>query len=195
MDYLGKEESNLTINFSRPGSQVGRGAAARPASPHAVATWLASRVFCLHWRRCASTHHALTRLASPCPALHQIVAQYYNFIRLGKDGFRRVFDNLYIIYNHLVERLEATGGRRGCLPVREVCAPQLCPSTCMASQPLAAKQRRGANLPATVADFSAHDAAEASLAPPSLAITTAHPSPQVTLRSSPPGTCPCWPSA
>ncbi|PRW60590.1 Glutamate decarboxylase [Chlorella sorokiniana] len=59
VDYLGKEESNLTVNFSRPGAQI--------------------------------------------------VGQYYNFIRLGKDGFKREFDSLYRIYDHLKARLEATG--------------------------------------------------------------------------------------
>ncbi|KAL4443896.1 hypothetical protein ABPG75_011633 [Micractinium tetrahymenae] len=59
VDYLGKEESNLTVNFSRPGAQV--------------------------------------------------VGQYYNFIRLGLDGYRRIFDNLYDIYDFLKHRLEQMG--------------------------------------------------------------------------------------
>lgn len=42
-------------------------------------------------------------LLSPCPPPD------YNFIRLGKDGFRREFDNLYRIYDHLKARLEAMG--------------------------------------------------------------------------------------
>jgi glutamate/tyrosine decarboxylase-like PLP-dependent enzyme len=35
--------------------------------------------------------------------------QYYNFIRLGKDGFYRTFDNLFHIYHYLAGKLEATG--------------------------------------------------------------------------------------
>ncbi|EFN59728.1 hypothetical protein CHLNCDRAFT_133312 [Chlorella variabilis] len=59
VDYLGKEESNLTVNFSRPGAQI--------------------------------------------------VAQYYNFIRFGKAGYRRMFDNLFAVCCHLAAKLEETG--------------------------------------------------------------------------------------
>jgi len=41
----------------------------------------------------------------------------YNFIRLGKDGLRREYDNLFRIYDHLKQRLEDTGERRKLLPL------------------------------------------------------------------------------
>ncbi|PSC74807.1 glutamate decarboxylase [Micractinium conductrix] len=61
--YLGKEEENLTINFSRPGAQTS--------------------------------------------------AQYYNFIRLGQEGYRRTFDNFFRIYNALRDKVE----RMGCFQI------------------------------------------------------------------------------
>lgn len=36
--------------------------------------------------------------------------QYYNFIRFGKAGYRRMFDNLFAVCCHLAAKLEETGG-------------------------------------------------------------------------------------
>lgn len=59
VDYLGEQEANLTINFSRPAAQI--------------------------------------------------VGQYYQFLRLGREGFRRIFANLFSVYNYLKDKLEQTG--------------------------------------------------------------------------------------
>lgn len=59
VDYLGKPESHLTMNFSRPGCMI--------------------------------------------------AAQYYNFVRLGKEGYTHLFRNLMHIYDYLVDGLEKCG--------------------------------------------------------------------------------------
>ena len=56
----------------------------------------------------------------PCPpafACPPPCTADYNFIRLGKDGLRREYDNLFRIYDHLKSRLEDTGERRKLLPL------------------------------------------------------------------------------
>jgi glutamate decarboxylase len=52
----------------------------------------------------------------------QIIAQYYNFLRLGREGYRRIMSNLRATANDLADRLAATGrftvlGDRRSLPV------------------------------------------------------------------------------
>jgi len=52
----------------------------------------------------------------------QILAQYYNFLRLGREGYRRIMANLQELAGYLTDQLEATGqfhmlSRRGHLPV------------------------------------------------------------------------------
>lgn len=51
-----------------------------------------------------------------------IVAQYYNFLRLGKKGYRKIIENMMFVSNTLVKELTATGefevlGKRRMLPV------------------------------------------------------------------------------
>ncbi|MBN1590375.1 MAG: glutamate decarboxylase [Pirellulales bacterium] len=53
---------------------------------------------------------------------NQIIAQYYNFLRLGQEGYRRIMTNLQELAGYLTDQLEATGrftmlSRRGDLPV------------------------------------------------------------------------------
>jgi glutamate decarboxylase len=57
-----------------------------------------------------------SRPASP------VVAQYYNFLRLGREGYTRIMENLRLVTNHLAEKIEATGvctvlGSREALPL------------------------------------------------------------------------------
>lgn len=52
----------------------------------------------------------------------QIIAQYYNFLRLGRDGYRRIMTALQQNARYLTEQLEATGhvtmlSKPGQLPV------------------------------------------------------------------------------
>lgn len=58
VDYLGKKESHILMNFSHSGAFI--------------------------------------------------AAQYYNFVRLGKHGYRQIFHNLMKLYHFLVEQIEAT---------------------------------------------------------------------------------------
>jgi len=51
-----------------------------------------------------------------------VVAQYYNFLRLGREGYTRIMENLRAVSNHLAEKIEATGvctvlGSREALPL------------------------------------------------------------------------------
>lgn len=121
VDYLGKEESNLTVNFSRPGAQiVGQceiaGCALMCGCQSIAAAASRSTPVCFQYT--ALPKHA----GAPCPRAcrpsttavplccrHPPPPPDYNFIRLGKDGLRREFDNLYRIYDHLKARLEAMG--------------------------------------------------------------------------------------
>jgi len=53
---------------------------------------------------------------------NQIIAQYYNFLRLGQEGYKRIMVSLQDIAGYLTDQLEATGrfrmlSRRGDLPV------------------------------------------------------------------------------
>ena len=53
---------------------------------------------------------------------NQIIAQYYNFLRLGRDGYRRIMSNLQANARYVTEQLEATGrfqilSKLGHLPV------------------------------------------------------------------------------
>ena len=38
-----------------------------------------------------------------------VAGQYYNFVRLGKEGYRRIFRNLYKVYDFLVQKMEESG--------------------------------------------------------------------------------------
>jgi glutamate decarboxylase len=59
VDYLGKKETHMTMNFSRNGAFI--------------------------------------------------AGQYYNFIRYGKEGYHRIFSNVFKVYNYLIEKLQDTG--------------------------------------------------------------------------------------
>lgn len=49
--------------------------------------------------------------ARKCVHMHATEhVQYYNFIRFGLDGYRRIFSNLFDIYDYLRGRLEQMGG-------------------------------------------------------------------------------------
>jgi glutamate decarboxylase len=53
---------------------------------------------------------------------NQIIAQYYNFLRLGQDGYKRIMVGLQDIAGYLTDQIEATDkfsmlSRRGDLPV------------------------------------------------------------------------------
>jgi glutamate decarboxylase len=57
-----------------------------------------------------------SRPASP------VIAQYYNFLRLGREGYTRIMENLRTVSNFLAEKIEATGvctvlGSREALPL------------------------------------------------------------------------------
>jgi len=57
-----------------------------------------------------------SRPASP------VIAQYYNFLRLGREGYTRIMENLRTVSNYLAEKIEATGvctvlGSREALPL------------------------------------------------------------------------------
>ena len=53
---------------------------------------------------------ALASCSACCACCYPMVPpQYYNFIRLGQDGFLRIFQNLMRVYDYLKEQLEATG--------------------------------------------------------------------------------------
>src|SRR5208283_233841 len=52
----------------------------------------------------------------------QVIAQYYNFLRLGREGYRRIMTNLRSTADYLAGRLAATGrftllGDRRSLPL------------------------------------------------------------------------------
>ncbi|MBV8558047.1 MAG: hypothetical protein JO116_21120, partial [Planctomycetaceae bacterium] len=52
----------------------------------------------------------------------QVIAQYYNFLRLGREGYRRIMTNLRTTSDYLAGRLDATGrftllGDRRSLPL------------------------------------------------------------------------------
>lgn len=51
-----------------------------------------------------------------------VIAQYYNFLRLGREGFTRIMENLRLVSNHLAEKIAANGfcdvlGSRAALPL------------------------------------------------------------------------------
>jgi len=53
---------------------------------------------------------------------NQIIAQYYNLLRLGREGYTRIMDNLQLNAQYITERLEETGkvnmlSKLGDLPV------------------------------------------------------------------------------
>lgn len=57
-----------------------------------------------------------SRPASP------VIAQYYNFLRLGREGYTRIMENLISVSNYLAGKIEATGvctvlGSREALPL------------------------------------------------------------------------------
>ena len=57
-----------------------------------------------------------SRPASP------VIAQYYNFLRLGREGYTRIMENLRMVSNYLADKIEATGvctvlGSREALPL------------------------------------------------------------------------------
>lgn len=57
-----------------------------------------------------------SRPASP------VIAQYYNFLRLGREGYTRIMENLRTVSNYLAEKIGATGvcivlGSREALPL------------------------------------------------------------------------------
>jgi glutamate decarboxylase len=57
-----------------------------------------------------------SRPASP------VIAQYYNFLRLGREGYTRIMENLKIVSDYLAGKIEATGvctvlGSREALPL------------------------------------------------------------------------------
>lgn len=54
-----------------------------------------------------------------------VVAQYYNFLRLGKTGYKKIMQNMMAVSNFLVEKVKSTGvfevlGKRRMLPVMTV---------------------------------------------------------------------------
>ena len=51
-----------------------------------------------------------------------VIAQYYNFLRLGREGYTRIMENLRAVSDHLAAKIEATGvctvlGSREALPL------------------------------------------------------------------------------
>ena len=57
-----------------------------------------------------------SRPASP------VIAQYYNFLRLGREGYARIMENLKTVSDYLAGKIEATGvfvvlGSREALPL------------------------------------------------------------------------------
>ncbi len=53
---------------------------------------------------------------------HQIIAQYYNLLRLGREGYSRIMNNLQLNARYITERLQETGqfdmlSKQGELPV------------------------------------------------------------------------------
>lgn len=54
-----------------------------------------------------------------------VVAQYYNFLRLGKKGYKKIMQNMMAVSNFLVDKVKSTGafkvlGNRRMLPVMTV---------------------------------------------------------------------------
>lgn len=117
VDYLGKEEGNLTINFSRPAAQI-----VGQCEPICCRACMPVLCCCGAWRRmvllaCSMQPPGPSRrttfpCASPSPPFPTPID--YNFVRLGRDGLRRTFDDLYVIYEDLRACLQQMGApRRG----------------------------------------------------------------------------------
>ena len=73
------------------------------------AGWIPDMRFTVDYLGATETHFGLNFSR---PGAY-VAAQYYQFVRLGKEGYRRIYANLMHIYDFVVEKLQETGRNSG----------------------------------------------------------------------------------